>query len=114
MIVHVIGKAEEILEIGYDKPRFWRRERNSRNCISQSMYLKKGKELLKLHMIDNVFGSGKKIQKLHMIVHIFGEGKEIPETGCDCPCFLKGKEIPKVAYDRPLFWRRERNSIHCI
>jgi len=31
MIVHVFGVEKEILEIAYDSPRFWSRERNSRN-----------------------------------------------------------------------------------
>src|SRR3954471_24293822 len=28
-IVHVFGKGKEFLEIAYDSPRFWKRERNS-------------------------------------------------------------------------------------
>jgi len=61
MIVHVFVKENEISEIAFASPFFWRMER----------------KFWKLHMIDHVFGDEKEIQKLHMIAHIFGEEKEM-------------------------------------
>jgi len=48
MIDHVFENGKEILEIAYNIPHFWRRERN----------------LQKLHMIDNVFEERKEISKI--------------------------------------------------
>jgi len=55
MIVLVIGEGKGILEIAYDSPHFLRRERN--------------------------------LHKLHMLDHDFGEGKEILEIAYDSPRF---------------------------
>src|SRR4051812_19974697 len=67
MIVHVFREENEIPNIAYDSPYFWRRENNFH----------------KFHMIVHVFGEGKGIQKIAYEIHVFGEGIEIREIAYD-------------------------------